>query len=99
MKQAFWKSRRNDVAVAANNDVAPPRVRRIDFGGELAKIAHDAAALGRDAAELNGAFEDLTLTVDSQSRMMAEVTDSLHRVVGANAMIGKATESASSRVG
>jgi len=99
MMQAFWKGRREGVAAAANSDVAPPRVRRIDFGGEVAKIAHDAAALGRDAAELNGAFEDLTLTVDNQSRMMTEVTDSLHKVVGANASIGKATEAATARVG
>lgn len=99
MKQAFWRTRREDVAIAANGDVAPAPARRIDFGGEVARIAHDAAALGRDAAELNGAFEDLTITVDDQSRMMADVTDSLRQVVGANATIGKATEEASTRVG
>ncbi len=99
MKQAFWKTRRTDMRVAANGDIAPTPPRRIDVGADIAKVAHAAAALGRDAAELNGAFEDLTRTVDDQSRMMAEVTDGLHRVVGANASIGKATEAASARVG
>src|SRR5690606_22824761 len=43
-------------------------------------------------------FDDLTRTVDDQSRMMAEVTQGLRRVVGANASIGKATQAASERV-
>ncbi|MFA7505395.1 MAG: methyl-accepting chemotaxis protein [Burkholderiaceae bacterium] len=99
MKQAFWKTRRNHVPVAANGDIAPERPGRVDFAGDVARMAHDAAALGRDAAELNGAFEDLTLTVDNQSRMMADVTESLGRVVGANATIGSTTEAAARQVG
>jgi len=98
MKQAFWKTRRAEVAIAANGDIAPAPSRRVDIGADIAKIAHDASALGRDAAELNGAFDDLARTVDDQSRMMASVTDGLRRVVGANATIGKTTESACERV-
>src|SRR5690606_15433928 len=99
MKQAFWKTRRAEVALAAHGDIAPVPSRRADIAADIARIAHDASTLGRDAAELNGAFDDLTRTVDDQSRMMAEVTDGLRRVVGANATIGKATEAACERVG
>src|SRR5690554_170446 len=99
MKQAFWKTRRAEVAVVAGGGIATESPTCTDVNADIARIAHDASALGRDAAELNGAFDDLTRTVDDQSRMMAEVTDGLRRVVGANATIGKATEAACERVG
>ncbi len=98
MKQAFWKTRRAEVAVVAGGGIATESPTRTDVNADIARIAHDASALGRDAAELNGAFDDLTRTVDDQSRMMAEVTQGLRRVVGANASIGKATQAASERV-
>lgn len=98
MKQAFWKTRRAEVAVVAGGGIATESPARTDVNADIARIAHDASALGRDAAELNGAFDDLTRTVDDQSRMMAEVTQGLRRVVGANASIGKATQAASERV-